>query len=417
LAVAGALSCLTVAAVPAAAATVSRAATAASGPATAAAAATARADLRAKLTDAFRGSTARHVDWRFDVDGVGSLRHDAARQTAPASNNKLFIGETALQVLGSDYRYDTEVRSTGTRTGHTLHGALVLQASGDPVLDRSDLARLARRVHRAGIRRVTRGVVVDDSRYGHRSHAPGWKKRFTPDQVGPVDAFAVDENAWSRSRAFIRHTGRANGGLFAAALRRHEVAVSGGTRVGRPAQPAAVTRERSEPLGLMVAYMLTESDNFVAEMLLDELGAAAGSRGGRKPGIAVVRAQAHALGVPLGAIHDGSGLSYSDRESPDSEVAWLDAAAASSSGAQLRDDLPVACRTGTLQDRLCGSATTGRVSAKTGTLTGVSALSGYLTTRSGRDVTFSVLLAGMRNPTAGVARIDRAVTAVAGFRR
>ena len=56
--------------------------------------------------------------------------------------------------------------------------------------------------------------------------------------------------------------------------------------------------------------------------------------------------------------------------------------------------LPLAGRTGTLYARLLGTAAEGKLRAKTGSVDGVRALSGYVTTRGGRDVVFSILVNG-----------------------
>lgn len=370
--------------------------------------------LRLQIRQAFRGATARNVDWRFDISGEPSLRQAASRSTAPASNNKLLIGETALQRLGPDYVYRTDVEATGSLNGSTLRGALVVRGSGDPLLDDAALATLARQVRLAGVVKVTGGLIVADGRYEHRTTAPGWKPGFTPAETGPVDAFAVDENGWKRTASYVAKPAVANANRFRGVLRAHGVYVHGTTRVASPPGPTTpLTHLDSQPLSAIVDEMLTNSDNFVAEMVLDELGAARGSGGTRLAGLRVVRQESGRLHAPVGVVEDGSGLSYADRESPDALVGWLQAVAASSTGTELRAGLAVACRTGTLKDRLCGRSTKGKVQAKTGTLDRVRALSGYATTASGRAVTFSILLSGIRNMTAAERRIDAAVRTVA----
>ncbi len=376
----------------------------------------ARQQLAAEIRAAIAHSSARHVDWRFDVAGVGSIYHDPATMTAPASNNKVFIGESALQRLGPSYVYVTKILTDGQLVGTTLHGALIFKASGDPLLTDTGLATLARQIRQLGIHKVTGGLTVDDKRYRHRTTAPGWKRGFTPSEVGPVDAFALDENWWKTSPSYVAHTAVANANRFRGILRRHRVYLKGRTRIGTPDGTHLLTSLDSQPLSAIVAEMLTNSDNFVAEMLLDELGKVAGTGGNRVAGIRVVHREAAALRASVGTINDGSGLSYADRESPDLLVGWLDAAAGSSTGQEFQADLPVACETGTLKDRLCGKATKGQVHAKTGTLSNVRALSGYATTKSGAAVTFSILLSGIRNMTRAEQRMDAAVATVARWR-
>jgi D-alanyl-D-alanine carboxypeptidase/D-alanyl-D-alanine-endopeptidase (penicillin-binding protein 4) len=121
---------------------------------------------------------------------------------------------------------------------------------------------------------------------------------------------------------------------------------------------------------------------------------------------------ADTFGIGRGQTADGSGLSAHDRERPWHEVAWLVAMAGTPVADQLRYSLPLACGDGTLQQRMCGTRAAGNVFAKTGTLNGVTALSGYAVTRSGRRVFFAFQLAGVGNLAAGRDAIDRAVVAL-----
>jgi D-alanyl-D-alanine carboxypeptidase/D-alanyl-D-alanine-endopeptidase (penicillin-binding protein 4) len=77
--------------------------------------------------------------------------------------------------------------------------------------------------------------------------------------------------------------------------------------------------------------------------------------------------------------------------------------------------LPVAGRSGTLASRFGGTAAAGNVHAKTGTIIGGAALSGYGTTGSGRAFVFSVIVNGPRAESAAPA-IDMLIAAIAGHR-
>jgi D-alanyl-D-alanine carboxypeptidase/D-alanyl-D-alanine-endopeptidase (penicillin-binding protein 4) len=87
--------------------------------------------------------------------------------------------------------------------------------------------------------------------------------------------------------------------------------------------------------------------------------------------------------------------------------------AATPGGAVLRAGLPLSCRTGTLAGRRCGRWLTGRVRAKTGTLSRIEALAGYATTRSRCPVVFPVLMSGSRTPARAIARLDGVVAVLA----
>jgi D-alanyl-D-alanine carboxypeptidase/D-alanyl-D-alanine-endopeptidase (penicillin-binding protein 4) len=124
-----------------------------------------------------------------------------------------------------------------------------------------------------------------------------------------------------------------------------------------------------------------ESDNLTAELLLKQLGALYGRAGTTPSGAAVVRRLLAADGVPLGGVRivDGSGLSRLDRLTPRAVTYLLTAAWASPTLRKpLVASLPVAGRTGTLDHRLAGPRTRGRVVAKTGTTLVSSSLAGYV---------------------------------------
>ena len=82
-------------------------------------------------------------------------------------------------------------------------------------------------------------------------------------------------------------------------------------------------------------------------------------------------------------------------------------------GSSLIASLPTAGVDGTLDDRMRGSAAQGNCHAKTGTLTGVSALSGYCFNESGRKFVFSILMNGVSNLDAAHIGQDRIVAAIA----
>lgn len=169
---------------------------------------------------------------------------------------------------------------------------------------------------------------------------------------------------------------------FTAALESRGVAVEGRPRAGRaPADVLPVALDFSEPLARIVQQMNRESDNFVAEILLKELGAAAIGRGTTAAGATVVTDVLEQAGIPLEGVRivDGSGLSTLDRLTPRALVVLLRAA---DRDPAIRDvflsSLPVAGVSGTLRDRLGRRVTRGKVIAKTGTTSRASALAGFV---------------------------------------
>ena len=112
--------------------------------------------------------------------------------------------------------------------------------------------------------------------------------------------------------------------------------------------------------------------------------------------------------------YDGSGLSPNDRITPRALTTLLRYIAEQPWGAQFRTTLPIGGIDGTLSDRFLHGPLHGQVFAKTGTLDEVNALSGYVTTKNGHTLVFSVLCNGHMPEAKGITKtIDAIVTAAA----
>jgi serine-type D-Ala-D-Ala carboxypeptidase/endopeptidase (penicillin-binding protein 4) len=361
------------------------------------------------------GSTGMSV--RVDVAGRGEVySHSASRTVPPASTEKLVTAYTALRVLGPSFRFVTRVGSTvAADKNGTIHGRLVVTGGGDPTLTTNGLAALAHQLRAGGVHAVTGGLQLDDSMFSRVRRAAGWKNEWVPGEVGPLSAFAVNGNSWRADAGYLADPSGGNLQALRTALSRAGVTVTGPLTVGRaPTRLRPLASVASPQLSAIVHDMLKNSVNFDAEMLLEAIGARAGN-GTPAGGVSVIRAQSAAMHVALGGnIEDGSGLSSYDKESADGEVSWLEAAMASASlGPLLYAGLPVSCVDGTLIHRFCGTAAAGRVHAKTGTLDGMRALSGFVTDAAGHRVTFAFLVGGpLSSAAAGKAAIDKAVVAL-----
>lgn len=193
--------------------------------------------------------------------------------------------------------------------------------------------------------------------------------------------------------------------LFRSSLKRHGVTVLGSTvRAATPAGAAELARRESMPLRELQVPFLKLSNNLHAEILVKSMGRAVAGEGSWDAGRPVLVDALTGLGV-TGALSmaDGSGLSRMDQISPNQLAQLL-------SGAEDRPwfpdwfaALPVAGKSdrmvgGTLRSRMAGTAAEGAVHAKTGSLTGVTGLSGYVDTAAGDRLVFSMLT----NNTIGV---------------
>jgi len=196
-----------------------------------------------------------------------------------------------------------------------------------------------------------------------------------------------------------------------------------------PQNPVELAYANSETLAEIVRRTNKESNNLFAELILRAIGKERGSsapdtdprrtaaRGDDEAGTAVVRAWLESKGIPTKAvaIRDGSGLSRLDLVTPETTARLLLAMTSSRAAAEFHDSLPNAGHDGTLGSRLKNMS--GRIFAKTGTLTYTHSLSGYATTRRDEVLVFSIMCNDAVADRGAVAIIDQIATAIADFGR
>jgi D-alanyl-D-alanine carboxypeptidase/D-alanyl-D-alanine-endopeptidase (penicillin-binding protein 4) len=165
-----------------------------------------------------------------------------------------------------------------------------------------------------------------------------------------------------------------------------------------PSEATPVTTISSSPLPLVLREMLVNSDNNTAEMVLKEIGFNKMKSGSTAAGLEVVKQYfADKKITPLPSLVDGSGLSGSNQASCQSFMTLLN-----SQAAQLAPLLAIAGTTGTLTSAFEDSPMNGRLLGKTGTLSGVKSLVGYLPVEGGQPVVFAFIMnaSGIDNKTA-----------------
>lgn len=183
-----------------------------------------------------------------------------------------------------------------------------------------------------------------------------------------------------------------------------------------PAEDLSVWRatplfvHRSPPLREILPAMLQPSQNWIAETLLRTLGRELRGEGTADAGEAVVDSLFTLWSLPVDELRvaDGSGLSRYNLISPELLAALLAHMTRSPNWELWYSSLPTAGQTGTLARRLGSTPLAGNVHAKTGTLSGVRSLSGYLTTAAGERLIFSVLV---NNHLRSASAVDRVVDA------
>jgi D-alanyl-D-alanine carboxypeptidase/D-alanyl-D-alanine-endopeptidase (penicillin-binding protein 4) len=177
-------------------------------------------------------------------------------------------------------------------------------------------------------------------------------------------------------------------------LSKHGIEVRGASRFARaPAVPPTLVI--SHPLDTVLHQINKISDNIAAENLLKILGAEKiGTPGTSEKGLTLVRRYVGDLGVDTttAVIADASGVSAYTIVTPEMIIRLLrHEYDRSSTFGRFYESLPIAGRDGSLRSRMGGTAADSNAHAKTGSLAGVSSLSGYVTSADGVLLAFSIL--------------------------
>ncbi|HEY4097753.1 MAG TPA: D-alanyl-D-alanine carboxypeptidase/D-alanyl-D-alanine-endopeptidase [Baekduia sp.] len=378
-----------------------------------------RAGLRstlATLQPRMGTSSAAYVVDMTTGDQIYASRPDLP--LAPASNEKLFVTSAALMRFGPTDTLATTLRTApgvAVDADGVLRGDLYLVVGGDPTLGDAGLAQLVTQLADQGVRRIDGAVIGDESLFDSLRGEPDSGYKPDGDLGGWLSALS-----WDHGAAGTGSPARAAATKLAALLKARKITYDRKPRAGTMRAPAGTDAAADPPplatapsptIGALIAATNIPSENFYAEMLAKGLGARFGANGSTAAGLAVVREQLASLGIHPKMV-DGSGLSRSDRTTPRQIVRLLQRMAAQDTAATWTASLPVAGKSGTLASRMRGTAAAGRCQGKTGTLIGVSALSGYCTTTGGVRVAYSLLENKVCNSCAKAIE-DRMVSAIA----
>jgi D-alanyl-D-alanine carboxypeptidase/D-alanyl-D-alanine-endopeptidase (penicillin-binding protein 4) len=351
------------------------------------------------------------------------------RQRSLASNMKLFTTSTALSRLGPETRIPTKVFRDGKVDANgVLHGSLYLQGGGDPTLGTpsfydsylaglgTNIFALTPQIKAAGITRIT-GRLYADATIFDNLRGVADSGYATSSYIGPLSGLAFNSGfkGSTSSSGFAADPAKLAASKLARSLRGAGVNVPSQVALGAtPPNAERVAMVRSPALTRIVNTTDVWSDNFFAEMLIKLLGARLGGAGTTAAGAKVVEAFASSHSSGVHAV-DGSGLTRSNRASPQQIVNLLLAMRKEPVGEDFIQDLALAGHEGTVAERMQGTAADGHCRTKTGTLTGVSNLSGYCFNKSGKTMVFSVLMSSVSNLTLAHLDQDRIAAAVAGY--
>ncbi len=342
--------------------------------------------------------------------------YNGRKQLRPASTQKLFTAITALDRLGARHNYTTSVYATGSltvdSTGQSvLNGNIYIIGDFDPMLDNLSMGDIVSSIKNMGVSRIEGMLVADLSMKDSVMLGSGWcwddrQPMLTPLSVGGDAYLCTREklNRYSPSANFLLTLQRM--------LEADGVATRGcgiGDYYANDSSVLVCTVRHS--IGDVLQRMMKESDNLYAESMYYQLAADRKKRVGWKDCRAVVEGVAAAAGIPESDVRvaDGCGLSLYNYTTAFAEVLMLRYAYKKRETVfrSLYESLPVAGVDGTLKRRMKTGKAFRNVRAKTGTVTGVSSLAGYLTAANGHVLAFSIISNGLRKAAEGCALQDR----------
>jgi len=450
-------------------------------------------DIQDDLDKLFDQKLPRLGRWGIAVMDLESgdiiYQHNSQGKFIPASNAKLFTTAAALEQLGPNYSYQTEIFALGEiDSSGILHGDLIIKGSGDPTI--SELVLLeewADSIKSQGIKAVDGDIIGDEGNFipekivsmvpratnklvkskkrmawqisglSYRDNlvaviisggqlgqplrvttdppmairiknlsrtikgSSSISTRKVKDKSGKIitksrKVYNVGKAYASFDGEVLKVTGTLAQGsskrflftakdpqghfarVFAAVLQDKGIKVSGqglsltDKPIALKQQAELIYANYSPPLSEIIKIINKNSHNLYAEVLLNTIGSEMGGEGSRQQGSSSERVITAQMGLGTIDLYDGCGLSRLNTVSPQQVVNLLKFMSNQPYWEDFYNSLAIGGIDGTLTSRLSGPMMSGRIYAKTGTIGGVSALSGYLTAKSGKMFAFSIMV-------------------------
>ncbi|OYN92603.1 D-alanyl-D-alanine carboxypeptidase/D-alanyl-D-alanine-endopeptidase [Parenemella sanctibonifatiensis] len=336
----------------------------------------------------------------LDSEGAELINRGADTGLMPASSMKVATAVLVLDALGGDHRFTTEV------VAH--EGELWLVGGGDPSLAtapdqngaEADDATLTDLADQTAEQLAGQNVVTlhwDATLFPGAGWNPTWPPGYG-NQAAPTSALWVDGARQAPgSGARQADPARSAATVFAQLLQERGITVTLGEASQQPEQARHLASVESPPLDVLVRHLLMVSDNDYTEVVFRHIAIAAGQPGTIEAAQQVVTERLTELGVRHEAdrVIDGSGLSRENRLTARTLASLIQLALSRPDLQSVFTGLPTAGVDGSLAGRFeSGPAAPGRghVHGKTGSLTGVTSLTGYLVGADGEVYIYSVIL-------------------------
>lgn len=335
------------------------------------------------------------------TDDVPLYARNARQLLRTASTMKLLTAITALDRLGTSYQFTTTLHYRGSIAQGTLSGDIICRGGMDPLFDRNDMLAFVQALKNKGVKSIRGRIVGDRTMKDNEKWGEGWcwdddNPTLSPLLIGGKANFC-EQLLKELQKAHISTAG---------------VNVTSGTLP----TDAKLLCTRSHGIDEVLQQMMKESDNLFAEATYYQVASSTGQRPATAKDAKLVECE---LFDKLGLsdrhyrLADGSGLSLYNYLTAEAQVRllryiWQEPELY----VHLLRSLPIAGEDGTLKKRMIGTEAQGNVRAKTGSVTGVSALSGYLTACNGHRLCFSIINQGVKLMEEGRAFQDRVCVAL-----
>lgn len=347
----------------------------------------------------------------FETSMVGMIVYDLTADSIlykvnerqalrPASTMKAITAITALDRLGGSHQFRTQLYYTGEVQDSTLYGDLYCVGGFDPAFNSDDMRAFVESVQQMGIDTIRGRIVADRTMKDGDLLGEGWCWDDDNPKISPL-SFGRDIN-------FLEH--------FVTALSDEGIVLDIRLSEGRLPSEARILCDRFHSMDQILQRMMKMSDNFYAEAMFYQIARSTGRRPAKaKDAAGVIKQLIQKVGNGKNPyrIADGSGLSLYNYVTPELEMRLLRYAYLNKNIYEhLLPSLPIAGWDGTLKTRMKGTFAEGNVKAKTGTVTGVSALAGYCTAANGHQLCFSMINQGIMKSDTGRNFQDRVCNAL-----
>lgn len=347
----------------------------------------------------------------FETSMVGMIVYDLTADSIlykvnerqalrPASTMKAITAITALDRLGGSHQFRTQLYYTGEVQDSTLYGDLYCVGGFDPAFNSDDMRAFVESVQQMGIDTIRGRIVADRTMKDGDLLGEGWCWDDDNPKISPL-SLGRDINFLER---------------FVTALSDEGIVLDIRLSEGSLHSEARILCSRFHSMDQILQRMMKMSDNFYAEAMFYQIARSTGRRPAKaKDAAGVIKQLIQKVGNGKNPyrIADGSGLSLYNYVTPELEMRLLRYAYLNKNIYEhLLPSLPIAGWDGTLKTRMKGTFAEGNVKAKTGTVTGVSALAGYCTAANGHQLCFSMINQGIMKSDTGRNFQDRVCNAL-----